>query len=321
MIRYLLILPIFFYALVSGLGLSASSSAFAAEMGIAAIVNEDAISLDDFNDRMTLIITSSRLPNDPKTRKKLAPQVVGSLIEEQLMLQEAQKHEISVTQAEIDNGFVTIAQQNNIEAERFKKALAQNGVNLATMERQIEAQIAWSKVVQKRLRSKVSISESDIDSVVERLSASAGKTEYLVSEILLSTENAPSDAEARELAGKLVQQVRAGKAPFGRLAQQFSSAPGAPQGGSLGWVQEGQMASEIDAVITALDEGEVSDPIRTVGGYHILQLRKKRVISPETIPPRDEIKASIGNERLERAQRRHLMDLRSAAFIERRLGS
>lgn len=293
----------------------------AAEMGIAIVVNDDVISLEDLNDRMRLIIGSSRLPNTEDTRRKLVPQIVGNLIEEELKLQEAERLELKTSQGEINSGFATIAKQNNFEPEQFKEVLSKSGINVQTMERQIKSQLAWSKVIQRSLRSQVNISEADIDSVLERLKNSEGKSEYLVSEILLAVDSAEQENQIRGLAQELVGQVRSKAAPFFRLARQFSKAPGAPQGGDLGWVQEGQMDSELEQVVVGLEKGGVSEPVRTLNGYHIFFLRDTRQISADTLPSREQVEQSLGRERLERLQRRHLRDLRAAAFIENRLGS
>lgn len=294
---------------------------YAAEMGIAVVVNDGAISVDDLNDRMRLVVVSSRLPNTKDTREKLAPQIINGLVEEELKLQEAQRLELSVSQGEINKGFATIAQQNNIEADEFKAALKKSGINIATMERQIRSQIAWTKIVQGRLRPKVNISENDIDNVLERLRGNEGKTEYLAAEIYLPVETPEEESQIRDLARKLTQQIRGKKTPFSRLAQQFSKAPGAVKGGDLGWIQNDQMMEELGSAIVKLEKGSITDPIRTPGGYHILLLRDTRVIAAENFPNRDQISMSLGLQRLERLQQRYFLDLKATAFIEDRLGS
>ena len=293
---------------------------YAADAGIGVVVNADAISMSDLNDRMGLVIISARLPNTEDTRNKLAPQVVSSLVEEQLKLQEAERLGIQVPQQEINAGFATIAQQNNLEPAQFKEVLKRSGVNVATMERQIRAQLSWNKVIQKTLRPKVTVTDNDIDNVLQRLRRGIGKTEYLMAEIFLPVEKASQEGQVKGLAEELVQKARAEEGAFFGLAQQFSRAPGAPQGGDLGWVQEGQLVEELDQVMSQMEQGDVSDPVRTLGGYYILSMRDSRVISEENIPSPDEIRTSLGLERLERMQRRHLLDLKSSAFVETRLG-
>jgi len=287
---------------------------------IALVVNEDAITVSDVNDRLKLIATSAGLPDNDEIRAKLMPQIVGSLVEEQIMQQEAKKLDLTVEQSEIDAGFAQIAGQNKFTPDQFKTLIKKGGMNIATMQAQIRAQIAWGKVVQQKIRPQISISDSDIDSRLERIAKAKGKTEYLVAEIFLPVDQGKDQDKAGELAARLVKEIRAGKAPFSKVAQQFSQAAGSAQGGDLGWIQDGQLAPELDAALPQIGKGNIGDPVRTLMGYHILLVRDVRLISDETMPTRSQIMNSIGQERLERQARRYLMDLKSSAFIDNRLG-
>lgn len=312
--RIFLVLIMFSLALLLPLVSQAQSE------GIAAVVNADAISESDMNDRLNMVLVTSGLPNNAEVRSKLAPQVIGSLIEEQIKLQEARALEIEVPSEEIEQGFATIAQQNNIPPDKFKDVLKQSGINIDTMRRQIESQIAWSKVVQKKLRPQVIVSDNDIDAVLDRLSSNKGLTEYLLAEIFLPVDDPQAENDTRQLAQKLSSEIKKG-APFFKLAQQFSKAAGAAQGGDMGWIQQAQLPEELAQSAQQLEKDAASDPIRSLSGYHILYLRDKRQISDETMPGRDQVMTQIGLERLERLQRRYLLDLKSAAFIENRVGS
>jgi peptidyl-prolyl cis-trans isomerase SurA len=298
-----------------------ANSAQAQQEGIAAVVNEDAITVSDLHDRMELIMASSGLGDSPEIRGKLAQQIIGVLIDEQLMLQEAARLEIEVTPEEIDSGFKTIAQQNNIPPEKFREMLSSSGINVATMERQIRSQIGWTKIIQQELRPKVTISDSDVDNAMQRLNAQKGTSEYLLAEIFLPVDDPKNEEDARALAEKLVNEIRNNKAPFFKVAQQFSKAAGAAQGGDLGWVQQGQLPQELEIAVKTLQKEQVSAPIRSLSGYHILYMRDARQITDDTIPSRDQIISNLGVERMERMQKRYLMDLKSAAFIENRVQS
>ncbi len=291
------------------------------EMGIAAVVNQDAVSYDDLAGRLRLIIASSGLPDNAETRARLTPQIMDSLIDEQLMSQEAKRQNINITEAEISQGFAQLAQNNKMKPDQFQQAIKNSGIDVNTMRTQIRAQMGWSKVIQKVMRPQISITDADIDEYIARLERSKGKTEYLVAEIFLPVDAAAKDGNVRGLAAKLVSEIRANKAPFFKVAQQFSKAPGADQGGDRGWVGQGALQNELDAAIKTMKKNDVSDPIRTEGGYHILLLRDTRQITAENIPPREQVMSILGVQRLERMQRRYLMDLRSAAFIENRVGS
>jgi peptidyl-prolyl cis-trans isomerase SurA len=117
----------------------------------------------------------------------------------------------------------------------------------------------------------------------------------------------------------MANELQAKKAPFGPVAVQFSKAAGAEKGGTLGWIQQGQLQPELEKALFALEEGGVSNPIRLTDGIHILNLQKKRTITEDSIPKADEMANMIGFERLDRAQQRALLDLKSAAFIDRRV--
>lgn len=309
----------YFSILALFLALIAPQTSHAMGEKIAAVVNEDVISISDVNDRMKLIITSSGLAKTPEIMAKLSKQVVNSLIEEQIRLQEARRLNLEVSEAEIADGFATIAKQNNFEADQFTEILKRGGINKATMERQVRAQLAWNKVVASKVRSQVSVTDKDIEDGIARRRANVGKKEYLVAEIFLPMDSPQEAKNIQQLANRLVGQIKAGKAPFFRVAQEFSKAAGATNGGDLGWVQQGQLVKEVDEVLKTMAKDNVSNPIRSPNGYHILFLRDQRLISADTIPSAEEMRQEIGNQRLERAQRRYFLDLRANSFIENRI--
>lgn len=289
--------------------------------GIAAVVNQDAISITDLNDRLRMIIASTRLPATKEIQQKLLRQVLNDLIEEQLKMQEANRLELSVSQDEINSGFAMLAQQNNLTIDQFRSAMQHDGISPATLERQIKAQIGWSKVIQKVMRPQVEVTDSDIDDFLSRVQNAKGKSEYRVAEIFLPVNENSPDADAQQLANRLVQEINSGKAEFFKLAQQFSGAAGAEQGGDLGWIREGQLEPELDAALPGMQKNGVSNPVRTSDGYHILFLRDLRTVSDETIPSREQVTQTLGLQRLERMQERQLMELKTTAFIETRVES
>lgn len=286
---------------------------------IAAVVNNDAITAKDVAERLKLVMVSSGIPNSEDIRAKLTPQIINMLVDERLMLQEAARMNIVITPEEVDSGFATIAQQNGMDLQKFRAVMKKQNVPPRAMEHQIRAQMAWGRVVQQKIRPTVTVNDLEVDSMLERLRANIGKNEYLVGEIFLPIDNPAEESNVSQLARKLTKEMLQGKAPFPRVASQFSQSASAKRGGDVGWVQEGQLAPELEELMLRMNEGDLSEPVRTLAGYYIITLRKKRQIAEENIPSRDELLYRMGNERLERAQRRHLLDLKSEAFIERRV--
>ncbi len=245
---------------------------------IAATVNDQAITTADLAARARLAVVASGLPDTAETRERLRPQVLRSLIDETLQLQEANSQNVSVDDREVEAGFAQIAQQNNQTAAAFAARLDRARVPRRTLLRQIRANLAWRKLVQRRLSPSVQVTEEEIDAAIERLEANAGKPEYLVAEIFLGVSTPAAEAQVRALAGRLVRELRGG-ANFAAVARQFSEAAGAGTGGDLGWVQPGQLMSELDQALRQLGPGQLAGPIRSAAGFHILLLRNRRVIT------------------------------------------
>ncbi len=287
-------------------------------LGIAAVVNQDAISMADVGDRLRLIMISSGLPNNKETIDKITPQVINGLIEEQLKLQEAKRNNIEITEEDVKKGFEALGAQNKMTAEQFFEVMKRSGVPQRTVENQIRAQIAWTKVIQALLRPRVDVSETDVEARIARLKSQLGRTEFNVSEIYLPVAKGDKEADVQMLATKLVQELKKG-APFPAVAAQFSKAPGAQQGGALGWIQDGDLPPDQNQIVTTMEEQSLSEPIRAQDGFHIYWLRGKRTLTEDKIPSREELTNSIGMERLDREQQRHLSDLKSSAFIEYRV--
>lgn len=286
---------------------------------IAAVVNDEAISMTDVEERVKLVMISSGLPDTKEIRSKITPQIIEYLIEEQLKLQEAARHNLEVGDAEIEEGFDIIAKQNKLDGPKFKEAMKQQGVPIKTLERQIRAQLAWNKVIKTVFRKQVDVTPTDVDNRIARLKDNMGKTEYLVSEIFLPFDNSKRAAEIQQFASRMAAELQAKKAPFGPVAVQFSKAAGAENGGNIGWIQQGHLEPDLEKVLLTMQEGQISDPIRTNSGLYILNLLKKRTLTEESIPSREDLTNQIGFERLDRVQQKALADIKTSAFIDRRV--
>ncbi|MCD8562834.1 MAG: peptidylprolyl isomerase [Alphaproteobacteria bacterium] len=307
-----------FLALVL-LAATAPSALAGLSENIAVVVNNEAITRSDVDDRMKLIMVSSGLQDTPEIREKLEPQVVSMLIDEQIRMQEAKKNDLEITQEEIDDGFKQIAEQNKFTPEQFKDILKKSGINVATMERQIRTQLAWTKVIQTKIKPQVSVRETDVDDAIARMQANIGKTEYLAAEIFLPVDNPSDEKNVRQLANRLTSELKSGKAPFFQVARQFSQSAGASKGGDIGWVQDDQLAPEVSEALAKMSINQLSDPIRSISGYHIVMLRDKREIKEENIPGKQAVTNQIGTERMDRAQRQYFLDLKTAAYIDSRV--
>lgn len=298
----------------------ASPKMSAAEnFSIVSVVNDEAISAIDLLYRSELLLISSGQQNTKPNRDKVKNQALNSLIEEQLKLQEAKRQNIEVTEEDVQNGFQTLAEQNNLTSEEFTAMIKQQGIPKATLLAQIKAQVAWSKVIAQVLRPQVDVSENDINARLERLRENVGKTQYLIGKISLPFETEEEKRQLAQLSQQIIQEVQSKRTPFQVIASQFSRGPAAAKGGMLGWLYEAELPSDFASQILNLQDGQISQPIIQDDVYHLILLRQKRVVSEESLPSEDDVLNQIGLGRLDSLQQKYLSDIKSAAFIDNRI--
>lgn len=263
-------------ALLAASPLAAASPTFAQtqqRQGIAAIVNDDIISLHDLDSRLTLVLVTSRLPDTPENRQRLGPEVLRTLIDESLKRQEMRKQNITVSQADLDRGLLQVAQQLRVQPNELSAYLEQQGVRMSTLIEQLEAEIGWIKSVQKIAGDRATVSRRDVDEELARVRSTT--TEFRLSEIFLSVDDPADQSRVEQQAQRLVAEARGG-ANFPALARSFSQGPSAGDGGDLGWVNQDDLAEQIARVVAEMQPGQVSEPIRGQGGYFVLFLAGRR---------------------------------------------
>lgn len=243
--------------------------------GIAAIVNDEVISKFDVDQRVNLFLVTSGIERTPQNIDGLRRQVLRTLIQEKLQLQEARDSEIEISRAEINAAMQDMASGTNRSLDEVEKFLKENNVHIRTMEDQIEAELAWNRFVRGRFGGQVSIGELEIDETLERAEAAMNQDRVNISEILLLANNQLDGQRLMSEATQIVQQLRAG-INFGAVARQFSAASSSASGGNLGWIPVNQLDENIVPIIENMAAGDISDPIETSAGIYIVQLNSKQ---------------------------------------------
>ncbi|HEX3953632.1 MAG TPA: peptidylprolyl isomerase [Stellaceae bacterium] len=244
-------------------------------MRIAAVVNDEVISVFDLASRIRLVATSSVIPDSPETRQRIANQILRSLIDERLELQEAKKQNVTATDAEIKNALDQIEKQNNMKPGALNDFLKARGIDRGTLVTQLTSSIVWAKLVRRQASQTADISEEEIDDTMKRMKEHANEPQSRVAEIFLAVDSPAQDDEVKRLAERLVEQMHKG-ARFSAVAQQFSQSATAAVGGDIGWVRSDQLPTELGKEVTQLKPGELSPPIRTTGGYYLLLVVDRR---------------------------------------------
>lgn len=242
---------------------------------MAASVNNKPITMMDLQNRAELVIFSSGLPSTPDVYRRLTPQILQTLIDEQLQLQEAQERNIRVTDAEIAAILQDMEQRNSLPAGGLDGFLAERGIEKATLVSQIRANLGWRKLIRARFQRQAEIGQEEIDEAVRTLEAASGKPRNLLAEIFLAVDDPASEDKVRQSAVRIMQQIRNG-GRFDELARAFSQNAAAASGGDLGWMVQGQLDDRLEESVATMQPGEIAGPIRSGAGYHIVLLRDRR---------------------------------------------
>lgn len=242
---------------------------------VVARVNDDAITDFDLSQRVLFAIKTSGLTDSPDLRQRMAQQMLRQMIDERLQVQDSKRLGVKPTEGEIQNRYSEIERSAGMARGQFRQYLQSVGVAPDIATQQIEAQIAWGKIIRRRVRSQVDVSEAEIDDALARMRANVGKTETRVAEIFVPVDRADSVDEGKRSADRIMEQLRRG-APFAAVAQQFSQGASAASGGDLGWVLPGSLDPALDAALDRIQPRSYSEPIRSGAGWHILYVVDRR---------------------------------------------
>jgi peptidyl-prolyl cis-trans isomerase SurA len=246
------------------------------ELKILAVVNNDVITAYDMVNRVKMILATTGLPNTAQTVKRIEKQVFDQLIDEKLKQQEAQRLDIVVTDKDVEDAFRNFEQQRGLPPGGYTDFLIQNQIDPETARQQIRADIGWARAVNRAFRGSISISDLDVQDALDALQKNAGKPEFNYGEIVLPVPSPALDNKVFSLGMRLSEEIAKG-ASFGNIAVQFSQAPSAVRGGMVGWKNINDLDPDIAEVLSKMEPGQLSPPIRTQLGYTILVLREKRI--------------------------------------------
>ena len=251
--------------------------------GIAAVVNDDIITSHDLRQRVLFMMATTGVERSEESLQRVQAQALRNLIDEKIQNQEAGKYELEISPDEVNRSVTRLISRNGLEPQEVVQRLAEANISIRTMQDQVEADIGWQRIVNGLYGSRIRISDAQINETLNRLTANASKPSYNVAEIYIeASPEIGGMPGALEGAEAMIAQLSQG-APFPLLAQQFSSAPSASNGGMVGWVREGELRPEIDSLLPDMQEGNVTKPIQVPGGVYVVALIEKQTSETETL--------------------------------------
>lgn len=295
-----------------------------------AIVNDDTITLSEVNELGKAFFKkiSDETPTDrlAPTLQQARLAVIDKLIDKRLIVQEAKKLNIQVSDQEVDNAFQRILTNNNATAEQFRREIAAEGMSEKQYREELREQLLSSKLINHEVRTKVVIPESAVlDYYNTHYTTVVGGGDYYLLQIgcIWGTEDQggaiPSQDEAKEKAEKVRDLVMKGK-DFKEAAKEYSDLPSARDGGDLGHFQQDELASFIRDAVVHLKPGEVSRIVETENGYHFFKLVSSQEGQAVAREPFDEVKDRIREKLYQQAMEQRFKDwltsIREKAYIK-----
>lgn len=290
------------------------------ETGPIAVVNGEDISRSEFDDmykKMTQVYLRRNKPVPDNVARRHKQNIVNRLIEKKLLEQAVVKNNITVTDAELDEGLTKYKEMFRTE-ENFTRYLSSANTTLDKIKDNIRFNKALDKLLEKD--GPVTVTEEQMKEYYEQ-----NKARYEVKEmvkaahILIRLKKEASEEEkaaALEKAKKIHGEAKKPNADFEQLAIKYSEGPTGPKGGDLGFFTRGRMAPEFEEVAFAMKPNEISKPVLTQFGYHIIKVFEKK---PAGQKPFDEVKDSIAKLLESRDKRKRksdlLRDLKKSATI------
>ena len=247
---------------------------------VVAVVDSGVIMESQLNSRVDEILV--RLKND---KAELPPlnlleeQVLDRLIIEEIQLQLADRAGIKISDSELNQTLSRVSSQNNLSLEEFRLKLEAEGTSYKSFRDTIKKELIIQRVQRGKVGAKIDISEQELENFIN---SEEGRTQlaeqYNVQHILLSVKSGLSEIEIEEIekeAVLLLERLENGES-FEKLAASYSAGQKALEGGFLGWRTSAELPSLFAEVVTELTVGEVSQPVRSGAGFHILKLSEKR---------------------------------------------
>ncbi len=248
--------------------------------GIAAIVNDGAVLKSELNAEMDRIVKrlESQGTKVPPERT-LAPQVLERLVIAEIQLQRAERVGIQVSDETLNNALANVAERNNVTIAQLPQMLAGEGVEYQTYRSEMRDQISIEQLRQRDVLARINVTPREIDEYLARQAGRAAfNIEYDLAQILVAvspTATPETIAAAEKKIGEIHKRVLAGE-DFAQLAVQYSDGQQALEGGSLGWKKGDELPTLFADIVPGLARGQVSEPIRSASGFHLVRLNDQR---------------------------------------------
>ncbi len=288
---------------------------------IIATVNQEPVTLYEFNKAMTNI--QKELDKKPDVKltaddvAMLKKKAFDHLVDELLLNQEINKKGLDVTDQDVTRAIDSILERNKFTMDQLRKELASKGEDINNYRDEIKGQLKRLKFINQLVGNKIHISEEDVKEYYAQQGAQiSGNQQIQIAQIVFPMSEQPTDAELKKVqsdAQDVYQKLKSG-AKFEQAMKQYGGAGS----GDLGKVSFSGISPQMAQAIQNLDEGQVTEPVRTQAGFIILKLYDKpqgaQLAGSEEIKNR--IRDRIYEMKVQEEIRKYIDQQRAKAFID-----
>ncbi|MBP1685216.1 MAG: PpiC-type peptidyl-prolyl cis-trans isomerase [Deltaproteobacteria bacterium] len=247
--------------------------------------------------------------------------LLDTYITDRLIQKEVSDKGIVVREEDVDRYIGTVMERNKIDEEKLTAALEAQGMTLQAYRAQIREEIERDQLINREIRGKVNVTPEEVQRYYqEHLSEYSTPEKFELAHIFFRLEeNAPSDkvAAVTAKADDVYRRIKKG-ADFAAMAKEYSEDSSGQSGGELGWFKTGEMLESIEKAAARLKVGEVSEPVRTKVGLHIVKVEAREGAAHQKLDElNDQIKQQLYNAALEdRFEKWLTEDLRKRHHVE-----
>lgn len=243
---------------------------------IVAVVEDDVILERELDKEVTAITAKLKgsnvmMPPEFVLRKQVLERMVIDKLQKQL----ATRSGIQVSDEMLRNSVADIASRNGMTVEAFRGELKRQGMEFNSFEDNLRNEIAINQLRGREIGARIKVTDAEVAHYMETQSkAGLSGSQYRLGHILIAVSESASAAtiqKAKDKADQVVNELRSGK-DFKQMAVSVSNDDNALKGGDLGWRSMGQIPTLFADTVVGMAQGEISDPIRSPSGFHIIKI-------------------------------------------------
>ena len=288
---------------------------------IVAIVNDEVITLSDVLRILPIYIqvvgVDLRSLDSSESRNELANEVVDHLVDTSLIVSDAEDRDLAVSEDEVGEYLAERQSAMGLTADEFAAALEMEGILMDDFADFMQDNLTRLRMIQLDVIAQISISDERIEQeIAERYPDGLFEVYLTTSHILVQVGDGVDDATALAAIQDIEARLAAGEA-FEDIAAAVNPDGSANRGGRVGRFRTGTLDGDYERAAMALDAGEVSEPVRTQFGYHLIRLEGREeepIDDAEEIA--DEIYFELQQAEASRQESLYLERLRDDAYVQ-----